>query len=340
MFVVADGIAEMLCVVGYAGHIAIIVNSTGLKIIAHSLQKIAVIFNPFAGGLKGSRRARLDSAVDTLRAAGREVELFPTTGPKMAGELGLIAIDRGFDLILAAGGDGTINEVLNGIVGSRIAFGALPSGTANVLANEVGLSGRPDHAAAQLLEAVPVRIAVGAYDEANQPRRHFLLMAGVGLDARIVHELDLDLKKKFGKLSYWHGGFSQLGREMPRFGIAVNGIERVASFALVSRVRNYGGDFEIAKTIRLNDPDFEIVIQERHRGIDFVKFLLAVMFNRLDKAEGVTILRGASVELTPVDGGPVHVQADGEELGLGPARISIVPDAVTLLLPKRYLGQE
>ena len=79
----------------------------------------------------------------------------------MAGELGRIAIERGFDLLLAAGGDGTINEVMNGIVGSKIVFGALPAGTANVLAKEIGLTCRPDRAAAELLEAVPVRISVG-----------------------------------------------------------------------------------------------------------------------------------------------------------------------------------
>lgn len=254
----------------------------------------------------------------------------------MAGELARHAIESGFDVVLAAGGDGTINEVLNGIVGSRIVFGALPSGTANVLACEVGLKGRPDLAASQLLDAVPVRVAVGAFDRPNQPRRHFLLMAGVGLDARIVQELDLDLKKKIGKLSYWHAGIRQLGRPMPRFRISVNGVDRVASFALLSRVRNYGGDFEIAKSVRLMDDDFEIVIQERDKGFDFVKFVLAVAGNRLKRAAGVTVLRGKEAVLAPANGETVYVQADGEAVGQLPATISIVPDAVTLLLPKRY----
>jgi diacylglycerol kinase family enzyme len=231
-----------------------------------------------------------------------------------------------------------VNEVLNGIVGEKIVFGALPSGTANVLANEVGLSGRPDRAAAELLDAVPVRIAVGAFDREGWPRRHFLLMAGVGLDARIVHELDLDLKKKLGKLAYWHAGLRQLGRDMPRFRISVNGVERVASFALLSRVRNYGGDFEIAKSVRLTETDFEIVIQERQHGVDFVKFLVAVVLNRLGRAGGVSIVRGSRVVLTPVSEETVYVQADGEAVGSLAATVSIVPDAVTLLLPKRYVA--
>lgn len=310
--------------------------SVGSKIIAHSLQRIAIIFNPYAGGLKGSKRARLDAAVETFRRAGREVELLPTTGPNMAGELGRFAIDSGFDLLLAAGGDGTINEVLNGIIGSEIAFGALPAGTANVLANEIGLSCRPDHAAAQLLDAVPVRIAVGAFDQGDLPRRHFLMMAGAGLDARIVHELDLELKRRIGKLSYWHGGFRQLGRDMPRFRITVNGVDHMAGFALVARVRNYGGDFEIAQNIRLMDNDFEIVILEQNRFWDYLRFLFAVILKKLPTTRGVTILRAVRAEVSPISAEDVHVQADGEAVGGVPATISIVPDAVTLMLPKRY----
>ncbi len=311
-------------------------NSIGFKIIAHPLQRIAIVFNPYAGGLKGPKRARLDAAVERFRQAGREVELMPTTGPNMAGELGRAAIDDGFDLLLAAGGDGTINEVMNGIIGSQIAFGALPAGTANVLANEIGLSCRPDHAASQLLEAVPVRIAVGAFDQVGTPRRHFLMMAGAGLDARIVHELDLELKRRIGKLSYWHGGFRQLGRDMPKFRITINGVDYSAGFALMARVRNYGGDFEIATKIRLMDNDFEIVILEQNRFWDYLRFLFAVILKRLDKTRGVTIIRANRAEVSAISDEEVHVQADGEAIGLVPATISIVPDAVTLLLPKRY----
>lgn len=262
----------------------------------------------------------------------------PTTGPNMAGLLGKAAIERGFDLLLAAGGDGTINEVMNGIVGTDIVFGALPAGTANVLANEIGLSGRPDVAAAQLLDAVPVRIAVGAFDHAAGERRHFLMMAGAGLDARIVHELDMDLKRRIGKLSYWHGGFKQFGRDMPKFRITVDGVERLAGFALIARVRNYGGDFEIAKKIHLTDSDFEIVIMERNRFFDYVMFLFGVIFNRLETVPGVSIVRACSAQVSAVSDEMIHVQADGEAIGVLPATISIVPDAVTLLLPKRYAG--
>ncbi len=310
--------------------------SDGPKLISHFSHRIGLVYNPFAGGLKGAGRARLDKAVHTLKEAGAEVELFATPGPRRAGELAVKAVYDGCDLILAAGGDGTINEVVNGIAGSNVQFGILPAGTANVLANEIGFSNRPDHAARQIVHAVPVRIALGALEQPGQPRRYFVLMAGVGLDARIVYELDLDLKSKLGKLAYWHGGLQQFGRPVPRFDLTVNGADYCASFALITRVRNYGGDFEIARQVRLTDKDFEIVIFQNHQWQDYLRFFAAVMTNRLYNTEGVSIVRGTQVETRAPEDQRIYIQVDGESMGELPATISTVPDALTLLIPKRY----
>jgi diacylglycerol kinase (ATP) len=292
--------------------------------------------------LKGNRRARLDGAVRVLRDAGAHVELIATAGPQTAGDLACKAAAAGCDLILAAGGDGTVNEAVNGIAGSSVPFGILPAGTANVLANEIGFSSRPDHAAKQLLDATPVRIALGALERPGQPRRHFVLMAGVGLDARIVYELDLDLKGKLGKLAYWHGGFRQFGRPVPRFHLTVNGSEYCASFALITRVRNYGGDFEIARRVRLTDDDFEIVVFQNHEWQDYLRFFGAVMTNRLHSTSGVAIVRATQVEVNrpeDSDAQRIYIQTDGEAVGVLPATISAVPGALTLLMPKSYANR-
>ena len=297
------------------------------------------MFNPFAGGLKGYGRARLDDAVRILRNAGSEVELIATSGPQMAGELAARAAAGGCDLILAAGGDGTINEAINGIAGSNVQFGILPAGTANVLANEVGFPNRPDEAAKQLLQTIPVRIALGALDIDGKPRRHFALMAGVGLDARIVYELDVNLKGRIGKLAYWHGGFRQFGRAVPRFHISVNGSEYCASFALITRVRNYGGDFEIARRVKLTDNDFEVVVFQNSEWKDYLRFFGAVMTNRLHSTAGVAIARATEVDVNAPEDQRIYIQTDGEAVGVLPARISIVPDALTILLPERYANR-
>jgi diacylglycerol kinase family enzyme len=240
-------------------------------------------------------------------------------------------------MILAAGGDGTINETVNGLVGQNVAFGILPGGTANVLANEIGLSMRLDQAAQDLLTAIPTRIPLGAVDLPGRPVRHFVMMAGAGLDARIVYNLDLDLKKKLGKLAYWHGGFRQLVRPVERFTVTLDGRKYPASFLLATRVRNYGGDFEIARRVRLTDDDFEIVIFDAEHWAEYIRFLGGVMFNRLERAKGVTLLRGKEMTLEPVNR-QVYIQTDGEVLGALPIRISIVPKALKLLLPAKYLN--
>ncbi len=271
-----------------------------------------------------------------LQDAGSCIELFATPGPRLAGELACKAVDKGCDLILAAGGDGTINEAVNGIAGSSVQFGILPAGTANVLANEIGFSNRPDHAARQLLHTVPVRIALGLLEKSDKSRHYFVLMAGLGLDARIVYELDNDLKNMLGKLAYWHGGLRQLGRPVPRFHLSVGGAEYCASFALVTRVRNYGGDFEIAQQVRLTDNDFEVVIFQNNQWQDYVRFFGAVLTKRLYNTEGVTIVRATHVEADSAQKERIYVQVDGESQGTLPASMSVVPDALTLMMPKRY----
>jgi diacylglycerol kinase (ATP) len=224
---------------------------------------------------------------------------------------------------------------VNGIAGSDVVFGALPAGTANVLAIEVGLPARPDLAAPFLLDAVPTRISLGALDVGTS-RRYFLLMLGVGLDARIVRDLDPAMKRRVGKLAYWHAGARQLGRPLERFRVRVNGQDLESSFVLVTRVRNYGGDFEIARNIRLTDPDFEVVIFERHAWLDYLRVVGAVVTNRLYKMPGVTVCRAAEVSIEAIKDHSVYMQADGEELGRVPATITAVPNSLTLLLPKRY----
>lgn len=310
--------------------------SDGRTLISHLPHRIGIIYNPFAGGLKGAGRARLYKAVRVLQDNGSHVELFATPGPQQAGELAAKAAEKGCELILAAGGDGTINEAINGIAGSRVLFGILPAGTANVLANEMGLSNRPDHAARQILHAVPVRIALGLLERPGKASHYFALMAGVGLDARIVYELDLDLKSRLGKLAYWHGGLRQFGRPVPRFRIGVNGADYCASFALITRVRNYGGDFEIARRVRLTDNDFEVVIFQNNQWQDYVRFFGAVMTNRLYNTEGVTITRATRVEADSAQDQRIYIQVDGESQGALPVSVSVAPDALTLLMPKRY----
>ncbi len=243
------------------------------------------------------------------------------------------SIAKGADLILAFGGDGTINEVAEGMIGSPIPLGLLPGGTANVLASELGLAGKPEKVAERLADFEPRRIAVGRAHCAAANPRHFLAMAGVGLDAHIVYGMSPGAKKRWGKLAYWAGGFSQLTRTLEEFDVEIDGRTYRSSFALLTKVRNYGGDLEIARRVSILDDQFEVVLFAGSSPSRYLKYLTGIAVNGLDGMSGVTILRASKACFRAEAGERVHVQIDGEYAGQLPGQVEIVPDALTLLIP-------
>ena len=161
-------------------------------------------------------------------------------------------------------------------------------------------------------------------------------MAGAGLDADIVYHLNPRMKEAFGKVAYWIGGFSKLGRRIPEFTVRAEGREYRASFALLSRVRNYGGDLEIAPTISLLDDEFEMVLFEGESSLGFLKYMLAVVVHQQQNMRGITILRTRQAAFSAPDGRKIHLQVDGEYAGVAPACVEIVPNALTLLVPPGF----
>ena len=255
----------------------------------------------------------------------------PTTGPQVAGQFARQAVDQGVDLVVSCGGDGTINETAAGMIGSPTPFLALPGGTANVLCMETGLGRDMVRAAERVGELVPRRIAVGRYGD-----RPFLLMAGIGLDAHIVEHLDPASKKRWGKLAYWAAGFKAILRWLPEFDVRVNGQTHRVSMALVTRVRNYGGDLEIARRVRLADDDFDVILLRGRAALRYGLYFAGILTNTLRYMPGVEILRATQVEAASSPHAPVYAQLDGEAAGRMPCRIEIMPGALTILLPREY----
>jgi diacylglycerol kinase (ATP) len=285
-------------------------------------------------------------AIETLEARGHRVRSLPTSSPGDATELARRCVYNGAGLVLAAGGDGTINEVLNGMVGSTVPLAILPGGTANVLAMELGIGKSLSDAATLLPDVatlrdssrvcVAERVSLGLLRPAEGPPRHFLLMAGIGLDAHIVYNLNPGLKARFGKLSYWLGGFSAVNRRLDEFDVEMNGQKVRASFALASRVRNYGGDLEIACNACLLEDSFELVLFEGEHASKYLKYFAGVLTRQLPSMKGVTLARTQTISLTAPNGSPVYIQVDGEYAGRLPATIEIVPDALTLVVPSTF----
>ena len=274
-----------------------------------------------------------------LADRGIDVHPIPTTGPQTATALTRDALERGADLILVAGGDGTINEVVNGMAHSEVPLGILPAGTANVLASELGAGKTMEKAAEALLECSEERIALGLLSKPSggaETRRYFLLMAGVGLDAEIVYDLNLKLKDRLGKAAYWIAGLSKIGSRLPEFIAEIDGRKYRIGFALLSRVRNYGGDMEIAPSISLFEDEFEMVLFEGQSSFRYLLYMIGVGARCHGRMPGVTILRGRSAVFPAAADPRVHIQVDGEYLGTLPAKVEIVPAALTLLVPPGF----
>ena len=300
-------------------------------------KKTVLIYNPQAGRFGRGGTHLVEQIVGILKQQGHHVAVAPTTAPCMAGRLAREHIQQGADFIIAAGGDGTINEVAEGMVHTAVPLAILPAGTANVLAMEMGLGRDLLRTARRLHELHPHRIAVGHVDAgAGRLSRHFLLMAGIGVDAHIAYHVNPRVKATAGKVAYWLAGFSILGQSLAPLQAEIDGRKRPCAFALISRVRNYGGDFEIARAVSLFDDDFEIVLFEGRTAAGFVKYLLGMAMNRLSGMKGVTVLRADRITITGPPDRRVYIQIDGESAGNPPADIHIVRDALTLLVPPEY----
>ncbi len=258
-------------------------------------------------------------------------ELTPTEAAGHATELAREAVTAGADLILVLGGDGTINEVANGMIPASVPLGVLPGGTANVLANELGLGNNLERAIDRLGRCVATRIAVGKLCMPAQSR-YFVLMGGVGLDATIVTKVRPELKARAGKLSYWVAGLGQFFQTVGQFQVASEAVEQQCGFVLVSRVRNYGGDMEIASGASLLNDDFEVVLFDGSHPLRYAAYMAAVTLRQVKSMPGVRSFHAQRVEFA----GDAHLQIDGEYGGRIPATLEMVPQALTLLIPPAY----
>lgn len=301
------------------------------------MKNARLIYNPQAGALRRQGPAMLQQALEELRGLGVHAQLTETTGPGTGGAIARELVEReGVDTILVAGGDGTINEVMNGIVHTGVSFGVLPAGTANVLANEMRI-GSWRRALAALPNLKSVRVPVGKIESQEAGERYFLMMAGAGFDARLVQAVSPELKRSLGKFAYWLTGFSQIGRNLEQLVATVNGKRYQASFCLASRVRNYGGDLAIAPTIHITENDLEVILFEGRFTTTYLVHLFSIVSGRMEMDDRIKVLRAQRIELAPAGGDPVHLQVDGEHVGLLPMSVSVEPAALNLLVPPEYL---
>jgi diacylglycerol kinase (ATP) len=311
------------------------------------MRRVALIFNPASGQHSPWRRKAIDDALAVLHSAGMDAEALETHAPGRAGALAQDAIQRGCDTILACGGDGTVHEILQCLVGTSTALGVVPMGTANALAADLGMGSSPARAIRKLLGATPVRVSVGLISYRNGEgathSRYFTVAAGVGADALFISQLDGALKRRFGYALYlWEGLRVMVTHSFPLFEATF--VERrssqprveAVSQLLAVRIRDFGGVLHhLAPGATLHKDGLRLVAFKTRNRLHYLRFLLAVIFGRQTFTREIELLDAVTVECHSLNGSSaaVFVEADGEFLGSMPVRIEIVPQALNLLIP-------
>jgi YegS/Rv2252/BmrU family lipid kinase len=297
-----------------------------------STRKVTLISNPKTGRY-GSRRIRpIQELASQLESAGIAVDLKLTAGPGDATNLAARAARNGSSDVIVAGGDGTINEAIQGLAGTDARLGILPRGTANVLARELGLPIDDQEAIAIAAQGKSRKIYLGlAINETTNEQRHFILMAGIGLDASVVKRVQPSLKKRIGKGAFWLSGFSHLATWNPQpFTLEINGDNYTATFATIGKAARYGGDLAITPGARLDKPEFEVCIIQTSSRMRYLRLLSQAMRSGMprDKPE-VCFVTATTVKAH----GDAAVQIDGELLGHLPMRFEIAPHSLEVIVP-------
>jgi diacylglycerol kinase (ATP) len=304
-----------------------------------------LIYNPTSGRKRHRRFAEIERAVRILKESGISTELAATTGPGSATKIARQAVEKHRGMVIACGGDGTINEIVNGLAKSDVPMALLPAGTANILAKELGIPWDIPHASRLIAGGTVRRVALGVAVATNgnhaaimpDEGRYFLSVAGAGPDGAIVNGVHAELKKSTGILAYWLEGFRQLFQyNFPEIRIRSAGAERLATIIVVGRTAHYGGPFKITTGANLFKDQFEFLTNSRRSRLAYLACLPALWLGILRQMKGIETWKATETLCEPANGEPVYAQVDGEPVGPLPIAFRIVPDALSIVTPAAH----
>ncbi len=297
--------------------------------------KTLVIFNPGAG--QRNARRELEKALELLTKRGWEIAQREARGKGDALRYAQEAVSSGYEAVIVAGGDGTVNQVVNGLVGSDVALGVLPLGTGNVWAREIGMPFatplHPSHLLAGVQTLAEGLIYTSDLGQAGE--RTFLLWAGIGFDAQVVENLNPRLKRYLGPLAYIFSGLSiarkSLGTPVT---LTIDGeeISRKVLFIEISNVRRYAAILRLAPGACLDDGLLEITIFKGEGTPDIVRHFFRMLICRHLHDAQVERYKGKKVRLTAAS--PLPVQVDGDYLGTTPLECTVLPQALRVIIPE------
>lgn len=291
------------------------------------MKHTVVILNPAARGERARRlRARVETIIDGA-------VLWSTSRAGEAATLARRAVSEGFTTIVAAGGDGTVNEVVNGIAGSDATLGLLPLGTMNVFATQLVLPVSDLAACWRIITEGQIRHV----DLPSANEKHFVQLAGVGFDAQVVKETSRSFKRSFGPLSYVVSAAQIAARQPPRLRIeSEHAVTEEGSFVLVGNGRLYGGPFPFFKQAVIDDGLFDVLIFKRLNYIEIVRYLQDVIFSSQITSPEVEYFQTTSLRVTSE--GVVPVEVDGELIGTCPVQFTIRKRGLHVLAPTPEKG--
>ena len=295
-----------------------------------------LIYNPVSG--PGSRDGQLERIRRILSEGTRALALAPTEAPEHATDLARDAAASGCDLVAVLGGDGTVNEAVQGLAGCpNTALLVLPGGTANVLVRELGLP-TDANAVAALLPILQQRsIRLGLAESAGGYKRYFLLMCGAGLDAAIAARTTPPMKRKYGQAAFWLRGAQQALRPFPTVRVVLGNRKQVdSSLVVVSKSRTYGGGLVFTPNANLLAEQLEVARFSGTNPVRYCGYLVAGICAATSWWPGISHDACEDLRLESTDEARVPFQVDGEVAGELPVRVSVSGASLRLLLPAAY----
>ncbi len=284
---------------------------------------MVIVFNPVAGRRRASLLWRV---LDVLVANGVRLDLAETHRPGHAESRAREAVAAGETMVVAAGGDGTIAKVANGLMGSTARLGVIPLGTANVLAHELALPFAP-RAVAAALAFKRTRLLWPGLATGSDSTRLFVQMLGVGFDAHVVHTLPRGLKRVFGKGAYVLQSLHALFHyDFVPVHLRLDGVETTASSVIVSKGVLYGGTYTLAPDAVSGEPGFSVVLFDHGGPAAALLYGAALPIHMLGRAPGVRHVRAARIDF--IGNTRIPAQADGDAAGCVPLNVVDAPGPI------------
>jgi len=314
------------------------------------MHKATILFNPNSGRGRKKRDTELDRAIGIVQSAGVRTELTVCRSSQEATVHARFAVAAGSDTVFACGGDGTIHDVIQGLAGTPVALAVLPFGTANALAHDLGIPLRPSDAAEMLVNGSVRRIPLGRIEyqdfTGKSTSRYFTVAAGIGVDAHLFYKLTAELKNRSGMAAYylkaWHLWATHRMRRFEAEYSNGTGHKQQALLTelLAVRIRFFGNILrELVPGAHLDCPDLRAVMCRTDSRNAYLQYVASTLLGWQPKIKGIDLVSCSEVACRVPEQADaadrVYVEADGELLGRLPARMSMEPDALSLVVPGR-----